>query len=286
MIEDAESFAKYHADLMEAGERKAGAPPEAKVKKEVAVPEEKEEKAFPFFERGPTEEAEELAPPRKVEKPAPPERVEMLPPEEPKREERAEGRRARPKSLMRAEKRGPARFLALLIVLVLLVFGVFYTLSELSSAGRLSSYLEYPLKKITELWNQISGKEKEDLIVGDLSGYEEKIGGIPLFIIEGKVKNQSQVAKKYIKIRIVIFDQDKLKVAEKEAICGHIIDREELKKQPPEFFKGEMVVQPQTEQEMITAPGKATPFMVIFKDLPSEAKDFKYEILEAPDLQN
>jgi len=30
--------------------------------------------------------------------------------------------------------------------------------------------------------------------------------------------------------------------------------------------------------------GKATPFMVIFKDPPSEAKEFKVEIVEAPNL--
>jgi hypothetical protein len=45
-----------------------------------------------------------------------------------------------------------------------------------------------------------------------------------------------------------------------------------------------MMIKPETEQEMNTAPDKTTPFMVIFKDLPSRAKDFKYEILEAPNL--
>jgi DNA topoisomerase VI subunit B len=82
----------------------------------------------------------------------------------------------------------------------------------------------------------------------------------------------------------VIFDQDKLKIAEKEAICGRIISRGELKKQPIEFLREEIVIKPQTEEEMITPSGKSTPFMVIFKDLPSEAKDFKVEIVEAPNL--
>jgi hypothetical protein len=186
--------------------------------------------------------------------------------------------------MLRPERRGPSRFFALIIVLVLLLFGIFYVWSELSSGGRLSPYLEYPVKKITELWNQIWGIEKGDLIVGDLSGYEEKIGETPLFIIEGKVKNQSRFTKKHIKIIVVIYDQDKLKVAEKEAICGRILSREELKKQPVEFFKGGMVIKPKTNQEMVTPSGKATPFMVIFKDPPSQAKEFKVEILEAPNL--
>ncbi len=124
-----------------------------------------------------------------------------------------------------------------------------------------------------------------DLTVADLSGYGERIGENSLFIIEGKVKNRSRVIRKYIRIRAFIFDQDKIKVAEKDAICGRIISREELKKQPVEFFKGEMVIEPQTELEMVTPPGKATPFMVIVKNPPSQVKEFKIEILEAPKLK-
>mgnify|MGYP001570073514 CR=1 FL=1 len=283
IIEDFESFAKYHEELMGPGEKKVEAPPEVKVEKEEIVPEEEEE-AFLFSEKIPTEKAEKLTPPEKVERLVLPERGEKLPPEEPVREERAEGKPSKPKSMMRAERKGPSRFFALIVVLVLLVFGIFYVWSELSSGGRLSPYLEYPVKKVTELWNQIWGIEKGDLIVGDLNGYDEKIGETSLFIIEGKVKNQSKLTKKHIKIRVIIFDQDKLKVAEKEGICGRIIGRGELKKQPVEFFRGEMVIKPQTKQEMITPSGKATPFMVIFKDPPSQAKEFKVEILEAPNL--
>jgi predicted Zn finger-like uncharacterized protein len=297
IIEDFESFAKYHEELMEPGEKKAEAPPAVKVeKKEVAPEEEEEEEAFLFSEEAPKkkevelpppeklEKLEKLAPPQKAEKPTPPEEVEELPHVEPIKEERVEGKPSRPKSMLRAERRGPSRIFVFFIVLVLLILGIFYLWSELSSGGRLSPYLEYPVEKITEIWSQIWGTEKGDLVIGDLSGYDEKIGEIPLFIIEGKVKNQSRFTKRHIKIRVVIFDQDKLKVAEKEAICGQVISRGELKKQPIEFFKGEMMLKPQTKQEMITRSGKTTPFMVIFKDPPTQAKEFKVEIVEAPNL--
>jgi len=283
IIENFASFAKYHEDLMEPGEVKGGIPPEVTAEKE-GVPPEGGEESFPFFEKAPSEKAEQWVPPGETESGTPAEDIEKLPPEESIREERVEGRPSGPKETEHAERRGPLRFLALLIVLMLLIFGIFYAWSELSSGGRLSPYLDSTVKRITELWNQIWGAEEGDLIVGDLSGYQEKIGDIPLFIIEGKVKNQSKFAKKYIKIEVVIFDENKLKVAEKEAICGRVIPRGELKKQPEEFFKGEMVIKPETEQEMIAPSGKAIPFMVIFKDLPSRAKDFKYEILEAPNL--
>jgi hypothetical protein len=297
IIENFESFAKYHEELIETDGKKAEAPPEIKVEKKVekkeVAPEEREEEAFLFSEKAPIKKEEKLAPSKKVEKIVPPEKAETLAPPEklegfttegPVKEDRVGGKPARPKSLGRAERRGPSRFFALLIVLTLVVFGIFYVWSELSSGGRLSPYFENPVKKVTEFWNEIWGIGEGDLIIGELSGYDEKIGETPLFVIEGKVKNESGSTKKYIKIKVVIFNQDKLKVAEKGAVCGRTIGHGELKKQPIEFFQGDMVIQPQTEQEMVTPSGKATPFMVIFKDPPSEAKEFKVEIVEAPTL--
>jgi hypothetical protein len=283
IIENFESFAKFHEDLIGPGEVKTEAPPESKVEEEVALPKETEE-AFSFSAKTPTENKEQWVSPREVEEMPFPEKIEKPPHEESIRPERVESRPSRATSMAQVERRGPFRFLALLIVLMLLIFGIFFVWSELSSGGRLSPYLDYTVKRINELWNKIWGIEGEDLVVGDLSRYDETIGDIPFFIIEGKVKNQSKFTKKYIKIGVVIFDEDKLKVAEKEAVCGRVIARGELKNQSAEFFKGEMVVKPETEQEMVTPSGKETPFMVIFKDLPSRAKDFKCEILEAPNL--
>jgi hypothetical protein len=224
-----------------------------------------------------------VVPPEQKEQVVPPEQGEKLFFEGLVKKERIE-KPPKPKRMVRTERRGLPRFLPLFVVLVLVVFGILYVWTELSSGGKLSPYLESPVKKITELWNQIWGIESEDLIVGDLSGYEERMGELSLFIIEGKVKNQSQYTKKHIKVRVVIFSQDKLKVDEKETICGRIISREELKKQPVEFFRGEMVIKPETNQERVTPSGKSTPFMVIFKDPPSQAKEFKVEIIEAPNL--
>ncbi len=296
IIEGFESFAKYHEELMGPGEKKLESPPEAKIKKEEGAPVEEEEEAFLFSEKSPAEKPGKPSPDKR-EKPAPAEMTEISagqekeekipleePVERPIREEKEEGTRSKRRRAVSAERRGPSRFLALVVVLILLVFAVFYVWSELSSGGRLSPYFEYPVKKITELWNQVWGIEKEDLIVGDLGGYEEKVGEMTLFVIEGKVKNQSQFTKKYIKVKVMIFDRDKFKVAEKEAVCGRVITREELKQEPAEFFQGEMVIEPPTKQSMVTPSGKTTPFMVIFKDPPSQAKEFKVDIIEAPNL--
>ncbi len=265
IIEDFESFAKYHEELIEPGQKEVEIPPLLEEEDRGMPSEEEEEETFLFTEKKPKA------------------KVEQVVPEEPE-EEMAEVKAFKPKRMTRAERRGPSLFFALLVVLVLLVFGVFYLWSELGSGGKLSTYLEYPIKKVTDLWGQIWGSEKEGLIVGDLNGYEEKVGEVPLFIIEGKVNNQSRFTKKHIKIKVLIFNQSKVKLAEKVTVCGRIIGRGELKDLPVAFFKGEMAIRPKTEREMITPSGKAIPFMVIFKDLSSQAKEFQVEILEAPNL--
>ncbi|RPJ08336.1 MAG: DUF3426 domain-containing protein, partial [Deltaproteobacteria bacterium] len=85
-------------------------------------------------------------------------------------------------------------------------------------------------------------------------------------------------------VKVVIYDREKNRVAEKEAICGRVISRNELKNLPSDFFKGNLVLKPETEGEMTTPAGKSVPFMIVFRDLPSDAKEFKVEIVEAPNL--
>ncbi len=263
IIEDLESFAKYHEELMEPGQKEEKVPSSRKVEKRERVPEEEEEPSL-FSEKIPTEKAEQVFP------------------AEPTGEERVETRASKPKRMARKERRKPSLLFVILVILILLFFGFFYLWTESGTSDTSFSLIEYPIQKITSLWQQIWGSEKEGLILRDLNGYEEKIGEIPLFVIEGKVNNQSRVTKKHIKIKVAIFDQKKVKLAEKEAICGRMIGREELKNLPEAFFKGEMVIRPKMDKEMITPPGKAIPFMVIFKNLSTPAKEFQVQIIEAP----
>jgi hypothetical protein len=272
IIENFESFAKYHEELMEPGqkEKEVKIPTPLKVEEREMVPEEEEE-----------EEEEET---RLFSEKVPTEKMEQTFPAEPVGEERAEVEVSKPKRMVRKEKRAPSLFFVILVVLILFVFGFFYLWTQSGISGKPSSLLEYPIQKITSLWQQIWGSEKEGLIVRDLNGYDEKIGEVLLFVIEGKVNNQSRFTKKHIKIKVAIFDQNKAKLAEKETVCGRVIGREELKTLPEAFFKGEMVIRPKTEKEMITPPGQAIPFMVIIKNISTQAKEFQVEIVEAPNL--
>jgi predicted Zn finger-like uncharacterized protein len=298
IVEDFESFAKSHEDVIEPG-LKTMVPPPTKSKEREKVPPAREERIPPEAEREPefddsfpvSKEALQFA--EEDEEPPPFAEKGSAKPVKSideggiwEEKDKAEEKIFQRGRTVRTKKRGLSLLFALFAVLILLIFVAFYLWGELESSGRLSKIVEDPIKKVTGLWDKLWKREGEGLVIGDLNTYEEKVGEDALFVIEGKVKNQSRFTKKYIKVKVVILDQDKTEVAEKAAICGPTISREDFGKLPPGFFEGEMGMKPQTEKETVTPTDKSIPFMVIFKDkdLSSQAKEFKVEIVEAPNL--
>lgn len=278
VAENFESFAKFHEELMEK-DQKGIEPPapsagEEEIQRGLSPSEEKEEEQerFLFSDQVPEEKIEPPLRPPVVEESK--ETVKEIKPEKPVLEKRKVSRK----------RGGPSRLIAFVTIIILFILGLFYLWTEIESKGKLSSYLENPIKKATQFWDRLWGAEKEGLVIKDLTGYEERVGEISLYIIEGKVENQSEKAKKQIKVKVVIFDQNKMKVMEKETLCGRTIDRGSLKTFPSDFFAGEMMIEPNTDPEKIVPSGKASPFIVLFKDLPPQAKEFKVEIVEAPSL--
>ena len=288
VMEDFESFAKFHEDLMVPGEEAKRKPSQEKEERESLPPRKEEE--TPLERPSEKPKAPETPAPEKEEEAflfdeKTPSGVEKTEEGFPEAEEGAEVKPSKPKEkTLKRERRRISPFLAILVVLLLLIFGLFYLWTEIGSGGRLSPILEAPIQKVKEAWNKVWGTEKEGLDIGDLTGYEERVGEMSLFVIEGKVSNQSRFTKKQIKVKVIILDQDRVKMAEKEAVCGRVLSRQELKSQPPAFFKGEMIIKPQDEKERVVPSGKMAPFMVIFRDPLNQAKEFKVEIMEAPNL--
>jgi predicted Zn finger-like uncharacterized protein len=273
-MEDFESFIKSQGEFAEPSPKGLEIPRSKMDKREeIGFPGEKEDIGFP-------EEEEAL-----FREEAPAKKMAPAIPFEPEPQERAGAKPVKPKRMAPKEKRRPPVVFLLIIFLVLLVLGGFFLWTEYGSKETITTYLEYPVQKAIALWNQLLGVKQEDLVVGDLNRYDEKVGDFFLSVIEGKVKNKSQSARKYIKIRVEIFDQHKDKIAEKETFCGLNIGLDGLKSLPPEFFKGEeMLIQPQQPRDMVISAGKEAPFMVVFKDLTSQAREFKVDIIEAPNL--
>jgi predicted Zn finger-like uncharacterized protein len=127
-----ETFGKYPEDQMPGQGEKGESPPKSgEEERKSEPPSEKEEVLLP-------------SPKTSVEKtekePAP-----LL------EEKKAEVKPSKPIRVARAERRGPSIVFALVIILLLIVFGIFYLSTELGSGGRLSSYVEQPIKKITQV---------------------------------------------------------------------------------------------------------------------------------------
>ncbi len=265
IIEDFESFARYHEELMGPSQKEEEGlePPEVAKKEEFH--EEEEEKIL--FGEKPKEE-----------------RVQPTLPLLPSEEEKPEVKQTIPRRRVRKVGWAPSRFFILVILLIILVLGLFYAWTEMGAGGKLFPFIESPIKRFSAFWNQMWGLEKEGLLVGDLNRYDERIGDTSLIVIEGKVKNQSKYTKKHIKVKVLIFDQNRNIVASQEVVCGRSIGREELRNLFSSLSKGEIAIQPQTAKEKEVSPGKAIPFMVVFRNIPEEAKEFKVEILEAPSL--
>jgi len=298
IVEDFESFAKSHEEVIDPGLKATGAAlSRPKEKKEVSSPGEEKfllegdlsaqrkdsfpvsEKAFPLPEEReePSFEVEKVASrsTRRVEE-------RGIWEEEGKAGEK--GRVFQVGKMARRKKRGLSLLFYIFVVLILLIFGAFYLWTELQSGGTLGKYVEGPVKEVTRLWETLWKTERQGLVVRDLNWYEEKVGETSVLVIEGTVSNQSRFTKKYIKLEMAILDRTRTEIANKKVICGPVISREELKKLPPAFFEGELVIKPQTEKETIVPKDKSIPFMVIFKDLSSQPNDWKYQIVEAPNL--
>ncbi len=270
---DFESYIKSQKEFAEPGPKGPGIPPSKMDKREeIEFPGEKENIRFP-------EEEEAL-----FTEEAPAKKGAPVTAFEPEIEEKAEAKPVKPKRMVQREKRKPPVVFLLIIFLALLVLGGFFLWTEYGLKGTLTTYLEYSVQKAIALWDQLLGVKQEGLVVGDLNRYDEKVGDFSLSVIEGKVKNQSQSARKYIKIRVEVFDEHNNKIAEKETFCGLNIGLDGLKNLPPEFFKGEMLIQPRQPKDRVIPTGKEAPFMVVFKDLTSQAREFKVDIIEFPNL--
>ncbi|NWF94192.1 MAG: zinc-ribbon domain-containing protein [Syntrophaceae bacterium] len=264
VFEKLDSFEKYHEELLKPGQGEAEVP--SRVKEEARPAPAEEEERFVFTEERSAEKMEEGALPG------------------PSMEERSAVGISKPMRMARSERRGPSLFFAILVALVLLAFGLFYLWTESGYGGKVYSPLEYPIQKATELWAKIWGAEREGLIIKDLNRYDERIGETPLLVIEGKLDNQSRFTKKLVKVKVTIYGEKRAKLAEKETVCGRVISQEELRNLPETFFKGEMMIRPKTEKEMVVPPKKVAPFMVVFKNLSATPKEFLVEIVEAPNL--
>jgi predicted Zn finger-like uncharacterized protein len=170
-------------------------------------------------------------------------------------------------------------------ILIILAMGGYYLWSErgvkLSIPWDISSFFSAIPERVQSLVDSIRGIERGSLSFSDLEGYKDTIGKVPVFVITGKVLNDTNKTKKHVRIKAVLLNDKNRVLDEKETLCGSYFSKEDLKKLPPRFTRGDFRVRPRSNQ-MSVAPRTTVPFIVIFPNMPPDANEFQVEIVEAP----
>lgn len=101
----------------------------------------------------------------------------------------------------------------------------------------------------------------------------------PLFVIEGDVKNESIRARGFIKITGKIYSENKRLEQKQSVFCGNILSDTELTRFNIEQIK-ERLSNPHCDKKVNQniSPGKSTPFMVVFWNLPDGFRDYVVEV--------
>jgi predicted Zn finger-like uncharacterized protein len=136
-------------------------------------------------------------------------------------------------------------------------------------------------EKLTSLWDNIRGIERGSLSFSDLDGYKDTIGKVPVFVITGKVLNDTNKTKKHVRIKAVLLNDKNKVLDERQTLCGSSFSKEDLSKLPSRFIRGDFKIRPAPNQ-MRAAPRASIPFIVIFPNMPPDAQEFQVEIVEAP----
>ena len=170
-------------------------------------------------------------------------------------------------------------------ILIVLAMGGYYLWSErgmrLNIPWDIPSFFSTIPERVQSLVDSIRGIERGSLSFSDLEGYKDTIGKVPVFVITGKVLNDTNKTKKHVRIKAVLLNDKNRVLDEKETLCGSYFSKEDLKKLPPRFTRGDFRVRPRSNQ-MSVAPRTTVPFIVIFPNMPPDANEFQVEIVEAP----
>jgi len=287
-LQDFESFEKFHKDLMDTSA------PETGPSTDEESPFERGEfdSTFQDTGQGPPSEGPSMAEFPTEEWPSP-----SL--EEQRQTEFMEGEMDTPTFDMRGleekkyfekppvtpTKRKTSWSFVLIGILLIIALGGYYLWSErgmeISLPGNIPSLLKSIPEKLQSIWEDIRGIERGSLTFSDLEGYKDTIGEVPVFVITGKILNETNKTKEHVRIRAILLNDKNKLLDEKQTLCGSYFTKEDLKKLPPRFTRGDFRIRPVPSQ-MRVAPRMSVPFIVIFPNMPPDANEFQVEIVEAP----
>jgi len=163
------------------------------------------------------------------------------------------------------------------ILLIVVILAAFYYLAQRESSIPV-------FESIHEKISNLMGKKKDHkLFLIYLRGYEQKLEGGKVYIIQGKVANRSKVTKKYVKLKGVLFDKEGKIVATSIGYCGRTTANKEIKESTFASLKSSFNFISPAQAPQVSSQ-QSLPFTIIFFSPPSDATEFRVEIIEAPSL--
>ena len=191
------------------------------------------------------------------------------------------------------KRRKTSKTFVLIGILLTAALGTYYLWSEhgmkLSLPGNIPSLfksipekLKFVPEKLQSVWDDIRGIQRGRPSISDLGEYKDTIGKVPVFVITGKVLNNTNETKKYVRIKAILYNDKNEILDEKQTLCGSYFTREELKNLPPRFTRGDFKIRPPMPSQMHVAPGMTIPFIVIFPNISPDVQEYEVEIVDAP----
>ena len=103
-----------------------------------------------------------------------------------------------------------------------------------------------------------------------------------LFVVKGTVTNDYSKPRSFILVKASILDDKGQVVRSKRAYAGNTFSEEELKRLPfHEIEKAMKNPRGKDGANVNIAPGSSVPFMIVFKDLPSDLSEFTVEAVSS-----
>lgn len=163
---------------------------------------------------------------------------------------------------------------------ILLIVVIFAALYYYFNKELYSPYYDSIHKKVYRLMGE---KGENKLLLLYPKRYELTIEGEKIFVIHGKVANNSQEAKKYVKLKGSLFNKEGTVVATSIGYCGYAITKEKIQQSTYASLKSSFGFVSRAKAAPV--PGQQSPsFTIIFFSPPAGVTECKVEIVEAPPL--
>jgi len=139
------------------------------------------------------------------------------------------------------------------------------------------------LSSFTNLFSKKEEKKPGQIVSTDIKGnFFQNIRGQKLFIVEGKIINQFDVPKSFVKIKGILYDSNGAEIASREAFAGWSFSEDELRNLSSEEVDKKLNNNSGESLSNIgITPNASRPFIIVFYDVMGAVSSFSVVVVES-----